>query len=332
MKDRKFIKSRLNTELLKIRQQIVEMKGLDSSKKEHGDSSKTINKNSNCEIRLSELQLQNEEMSIELAVFRQKEDEYRKTVALMNQANELITELQLLNKELSVQLMVSRQKEEEQKENTVLLNQANVLIADLQRSNQELSTELAECKHNHDELKKTADAYKEKCIQLEQQNNEIVQGFAAYKDKEKSDKDHPLQIEQPVKGLSGSKKTNKRKDREISPVESIDKAIVEIDLDNLITRWNIGARELYGYSSAEVLGFPFSILVPRECYGEFQQVACQTRLEENASVHNTQLVRKDGERINVVVIISPLKDELGRVSGVSTVTSKTSLRALNINK
>ena len=45
-------------------------------------------------------------------------------------------------------------------------------------------------------------------------------------------------------------------------VESSDDAIIGKTLDGIITSWNKGAEEIYGYKADEVIGKHVSILVP----------------------------------------------------------------------
>ena len=47
-----------------------------------------------------------------------------------------------------------------------------------------------------------------------------------------------------------------------SIVESSDDGIIGTGLDGIVFSWNKGAEKIYGYSAAEVLGKPVSILLP----------------------------------------------------------------------
>jgi len=47
-----------------------------------------------------------------------------------------------------------------------------------------------------------------------------------------------------------------------SIVESSDDGIYSIDLDCIITSWNKGAEQLFGYTAAEAVGRPVAMLIP----------------------------------------------------------------------
>jgi PAS domain-containing protein len=47
-------------------------------------------------------------------------------------------------------------------------------------------------------------------------------------------------------------------------VESSEDAIVSTDLDGIITSWNSAAQSIFGFTEAEVIGRPVSMLVPRD--------------------------------------------------------------------
>ena len=47
-----------------------------------------------------------------------------------------------------------------------------------------------------------------------------------------------------------------------SIIESSDDGIYSLDLDGIITSWNKGAEQLFGYTAAEAVGTPVAILIP----------------------------------------------------------------------
>lgn len=88
-------------------------------------------------------------------------------------------------------------------------------------------------------------------------------------------------------------------------------ALVEISPDGIIVNWGVGAEKICGYSSHEVTGFPFSILVPRKSYEDIQKILLEARQGLETVHTDTILVRKDGEQVNVSIAASPLKDRPG---------------------
>jgi DNA-binding NtrC family response regulator len=55
-------------------------------------------------------------------------------------------------------------------------------------------------------------------------------------------------------------------------VESSNDAIITKSLDSIITSWNKGAEQVYGYSAKEILGRPISIIEPDNLKGEIKQL------------------------------------------------------------
>jgi PAS domain S-box-containing protein len=104
-----------------------------------------------------------------------------------------------------------------------------------------------------------------------------------------------------------------------SIIEASDDAIISKTLDGIITSWNRGAQRLYGYSVEEALGSSISILVPPESPGEVAEILETIRRGERVEHYETVRVTKDGERRDISLTVSPIKDAQGQVVGASTI-------------
>ncbi len=102
-------------------------------------------------------------------------------------------------------------------------------------------------------------------------------------------------------------------------VESSDDAIVAKTLDGTILSWNAGAEGIYGYSAAEVVGRPISVLVPPDRSDELPQILAKLARGERIAHYHTERVRKDGRRIQISLTISPLMDSEGKIVGASMI-------------
>ena len=98
-------------------------------------------------------------------------------------------------------------------------------------------------------------------------------------------------------------------------VESSDDAIVSKDLNGIITSWNRGARELFGYTAEEVIGRSITILIPPERLSEEDMVLGRIRRGERVEHFDTVRVTKDGRRLDVSLTISPVRDRTGTIIG-----------------
>jgi diguanylate cyclase (GGDEF)-like protein/PAS domain S-box-containing protein len=111
-----------------------------------------------------------------------------------------------------------------------------------------------------------------------------------------------------------------------SIVESSDDAIIGSTLDGMIATWNRGARALFGYDGAEVIGKPLSLLVPAEGLPDFQ--AGQKRLKRGENLPRVEAlgVRKDGTRFETSVAVSALQNSAGQVAGSAAIIRDISRR------
>ena len=104
-------------------------------------------------------------------------------------------------------------------------------------------------------------------------------------------------------------------------VESSNVAIIGKDLSANITSWNIGAEQIYGYRADEVIGRPISILADDKHKGEIESLVERIKHGERVSRFETTRLRKDGRTIDVALTISPVWNEEGQLSGVSTIAN-----------
>jgi two-component system, cell cycle sensor histidine kinase and response regulator CckA len=102
-------------------------------------------------------------------------------------------------------------------------------------------------------------------------------------------------------------------------IESSEDAIISQALDGTIISWNLAAKTIFGYSAQEAIGKSILMLLPPERLGEEPQI--QARMAREGYVHNfeTIRVRKDGKRIDISGTISPIKDDSGKIVGVSKI-------------
>jgi PAS domain S-box-containing protein len=103
-----------------------------------------------------------------------------------------------------------------------------------------------------------------------------------------------------------------------SIVESSDDAIIGRSMEGIIQSWNRGAERLYGYTAQEAIGQPITLVIPPDRAQEFVST---DRLKRGEPIEEIETVRvgKDGRRIDMSVIISPMKDDAGRVVGAATI-------------
>jgi PAS domain S-box-containing protein len=103
-------------------------------------------------------------------------------------------------------------------------------------------------------------------------------------------------------------------------VESSEDAIISKDLNGAIQTWNRGAEKIYGYSEAEMLGRPLSILLPQDRRGEEDEILDRIRQGGRLKHFETVRLRKDGRAIRVSLSVSPIRDAAGELIGISHIS------------
>jgi len=109
-------------------------------------------------------------------------------------------------------------------------------------------------------------------------------------------------------------------------VESSDDAIVSKDLNGVIQSWNPGAQRIFGYSPAEAIGRPITIIIPAELQQEERKILDRLRKGERIDHFETVRLRKDGSRVHVSLTISPVRGAQGHIVGASKIARDISER------
>ena len=102
-------------------------------------------------------------------------------------------------------------------------------------------------------------------------------------------------------------------------VDSCSDAIIGKTLDGVIVSWNNAAQHLYGYTAAEMLGCPLSLLFVGDSVNGVPYLMKRISANEHIEHYETVHTCSDGRRINVSLTISPIKDKTGTIIGASTI-------------
>lgn len=102
-------------------------------------------------------------------------------------------------------------------------------------------------------------------------------------------------------------------------VESSEDAIISKSLDGIVLSWNRGAEKLFGYKAEECIGKSMLMLFPPERRAEEAEILEQIRSGGSVSHFETIRVTKSGQRIDVSVTHSPIRNNRGEIIGVSKI-------------
>jgi PAS domain S-box-containing protein len=104
-----------------------------------------------------------------------------------------------------------------------------------------------------------------------------------------------------------------------SIVESSDDAIIGKTLDGIITSWNKGAENVFGYSASEIIGNSALILINEQNQEEEKIFLEKIKNGEHIKHYETKRRRKDGSEFEVSLTISPIRNLTGEVTGAASI-------------
>jgi len=102
-------------------------------------------------------------------------------------------------------------------------------------------------------------------------------------------------------------------------VESSEDAIVSKDLNGIVTSWNKAAERIFDWKAEEIIGQPILLIIPPELHDDEPRILSRIRAGERIEHFETIRVRKDGERLNISLTISPIRDQEGKIIGAAKI-------------
>ena len=102
-------------------------------------------------------------------------------------------------------------------------------------------------------------------------------------------------------------------------VESSHDALFGEDLDGIITSWNPGAEQIFGYRAEEIVGTSIMRLMPADWQAAEHDLQRQFVAGELGGTFEAIRLAKDGREFPASVSIAPMKDAAGKLIGTSRV-------------
>ncbi len=109
-------------------------------------------------------------------------------------------------------------------------------------------------------------------------------------------------------------------------VESSHDALFGEDLDGIITSWNPGAEQIFGYRAEEIVGTSIMRLIPADQQAAEHALQRQIVAGERGGTFETIRLTKEGREFPASITIAPMKDAAGKVIGTSRVLRDITVR------
>lgn len=107
-------------------------------------------------------------------------------------------------------------------------------------------------------------------------------------------------------------------------------AIVVTDPVGIIRLWNNGAARIFGFSAADVVGQSLDVIIPEKLRARHWQGYQQTMLTGYTRYGDKLLsvpaLHSDGHRLSIEFSVALLRDEAGRIVGISAIMRDVSDR------
>ena len=134
------------------------------------------------------------------------------------------------------------------------------------------------------------------------------------------EKNIPIKLKGTVQDITERKKAEEKIQYLANIVESSTDAIVTVSLDGIVTSWNKGAEQIFGYAAEEILGKKVSILEPENLRGEIKQLVEKIKQGKKIKHYESSRLKKDGNIVIISGTLSPVLDTSGKLIAISVIT------------
>jgi PAS domain S-box-containing protein len=107
-------------------------------------------------------------------------------------------------------------------------------------------------------------------------------------------------------------------------------AIVVTDPDGIIRLWNAGAERVFGYSAAEAMGQNLDLIIPEKLrerhWKGYRHTMATGYTRYGDTLLSVPATHRDGRRLSIEFSVALLRDDAGRIVGISAIMREVSER------
>ncbi len=111
-------------------------------------------------------------------------------------------------------------------------------------------------------------------------------------------------------------------------VEASDDAIYSTTLDDVVVSWNSAAERIFGYTADEIIGSSVLALFPPDRMDEDPAILAQIMQGKRVPHWETVRLRKDSSPVDISLTVSPIRDDDGKLIGISRIARPITERKL----
>jgi len=113
-------------------------------------------------------------------------------------------------------------------------------------------------------------------------------------------------------------------------IASEPEAVIVADRDGIIREWNPAAQRIFGYSAADAIGRTIDLVVPEEERADhwrgYRRVMATNVINYSPDhILDVEGMRQDGSRVPLDVMLKPIRDRSGRITGITAVLREGSI-------